>query len=77
MEGRFKIEMKNLESDAEPINVTKETFLQVILFLFLFVSFFARKRELMKLLLVNLISEWVFLQNIFMKITSISAKLLP
>ncbi|MCP9265047.1 Ubiquitin carboxyl-terminal hydrolase 14 [Dirofilaria immitis] len=26
MEGRFKVEMKNLESDIEPISVTKETF---------------------------------------------------
>ncbi|CAG9536187.1 unnamed protein product [Cercopithifilaria johnstoni] len=33
MEGRFKIEMKNLESDAEPVSVTKETFLQLSCFL--------------------------------------------
>ncbi|VDK80186.1 unnamed protein product [Litomosoides sigmodontis] len=33
MEGRFKIEMKNLEFDAEPISVTNETFLQLSCFL--------------------------------------------
>ncbi|KAL3991167.1 Ubiquitin carboxyl-terminal hydrolase family protein [Acanthocheilonema viteae] len=33
MEGRFKIEMKNLESDAEPVSVTKESFLQLSCFL--------------------------------------------
>ncbi|KAM3727487.1 Ubiquitin carboxyl-terminal hydrolase [Dirofilaria immitis] len=33
MEGRFKVEMKNLESDIEPISVTKETFLQLSCFL--------------------------------------------
>lgn len=44
MEGRFKIEMKNLESDLEPVSVTKETFLQVILILYLF-NFFVKKRR--------------------------------
>ncbi|VIO99689.1 Ubiquitin carboxyl-terminal hydrolase family protein [Brugia malayi] len=33
MEGRFKIEMKNLESDVEPVSVTNETFLQLSCFL--------------------------------------------
>lgn len=45
MEGRFKIEMKNLEFDAEPVSVTNETFLQVILFLFLFVHFYKERNN--------------------------------
>uniref|UniRef100_A0A915PLU6 Ubiquitin carboxyl-terminal hydrolase n=1 Tax=Setaria digitata TaxID=48799 RepID=A0A915PLU6_9BILA len=33
MEGTFRVEMKNLESDIEPVSVTKETFLQLSCFL--------------------------------------------